>query len=192
MGDDGRRGALIVDTPFGRPQLGAKVELALHALSLEPDLLMPIHLPVHDRYDFTLPPTPVVRTEEAIAEKLSRYRRVALARDLYDLAWFASSGALDERIIRRLWILKTYRDVVIDGRGAKPIDVHDVLRPRLAAEFRPEDIGYLTQPVRITEWINTVRARYSFLADVSDEEARILQCNGRDLYLVESELASFG
>jgi hypothetical protein len=33
LGDDGRRGDLTVDTPFGRPQLGAKVELARHALS---------------------------------------------------------------------------------------------------------------------------------------------------------------
>ena len=34
LGDDGRRGDLVVETPFGHPQLGAKVELARHALSL--------------------------------------------------------------------------------------------------------------------------------------------------------------
>jgi uncharacterized protein len=145
----GRRGDLKVETPFGRPQLGAKVELARHALSLKPETLDPVRLPVHDRYDFTLQPTPVVRIEEAVSEKLARYRRVSLARDLYDLQWFATSGTLDEALIRRLWVLKVYRDIVVDGRGTKPVDSAEMLRPRNATEFRHEDIGYLTKPVRL-------------------------------------------
>jgi len=151
LGDDGRRGDLKVDTPFGRPQLGAKVELARHALSLEPETLDPVRLPIHERYDFTLPPTPVVRVDEAVSEKLARYRRVSLARDLYDLQWFATSHVLDESLTRRLWVLKVYRDVVADGRGTKPVDPHEVLRPRDEREFRQEDIGYLTKPVRLNE-----------------------------------------
>jgi len=191
LGDDGRRGDLKVDTPFGRPQLGAKIELARHALSLEPDMTDPVRLPIHDRYDFTVPPTPVVRVEEAVAEKLARYRRVSLARDLYDLQWFANSGPLDESLIRRLWTLKVYRDVVIDGRGAKPVDPQEVLRPRNEAEFRREDIGYLTRPVRLKEWIATVRSRYDFLALLDGDEQRWAQCNERDLHEVETALASF-
>lgn len=101
LGDDGRRGDLVVETPFGHPQLGAKVELARHALSLPADLLSPIAMPIHDRYAFSVPPTPVVRVEEAIAEKLARYRRVSLARDLYDLQWFGSTGAFDRPLVRR-------------------------------------------------------------------------------------------
>lgn len=150
LGDDGRRGDLLVDTPFGRPQLGAKIELARHALSLAPEILDPVRLPIHDRYDFVLPTTPVVRVEEALAEKLARYRRVSLARDLYDLQWFATSGALDESLVRRLWVLKVYRDVVVDCRGTKPVDPQEILRPRDEREFRQEDIGYLTKPVRLT------------------------------------------
>lgn len=191
LGDDGRRGDLLVDTPFGRPQLGAKIELARHALSLAPELLDPVRLPIHDRYDFTLPPTPVVRVEEAISEKLARYRRVSLARDLYDLQWFATSGALDEAIIRRLWVLKVYRDVVVDGRGTKPIDPQEVLRPRDEREFRREDIGYLTKPVRMKDWIAIIRSRYAFLAHLDTNEQRWAQCNERDLREVETALASF-
>ncbi|MDD4866601.1 MAG: nucleotidyl transferase AbiEii/AbiGii toxin family protein [Mycobacterium sp.] len=70
LGDDGRRGDLLVDTPFGRPQLGTKIELARHPLSLAPETLDPVRLPIHDRYDFVLPMTSVVRVEEAVAEKL--------------------------------------------------------------------------------------------------------------------------
>jgi predicted nucleotidyltransferase component of viral defense system len=61
---------------------------------------------------------------------------VSLARDLYDLQWFATSGTLDEALIRRLWVLKVYRDIVVDGRGTKPVDSAEVLRPRNATEFR--------------------------------------------------------
>lgn len=122
LGDEVRRGDLIVETPFGRPQLGSKVELVRHTLSLDAEVLTVVRLPIHDRYDFTLPPTPVVRVEEAIAEKLARYRRVSLARDLYDLQWFATGCVFDEPLTRRLWVLKVYRDIVVDGRGTKPTD----------------------------------------------------------------------
>jgi len=145
-------------------------------------------MPIHHRYGFEIPPTPVVCLEEAIAEKLARYRRVSLARDLYDLQWFAGTGAFDSARVRLLWILKTYLDVVVDGRGGKPIRPQDVLRSRSPAEFRPEDIGYLTEPVRIEQWIETVRTRYAFLAEVNGEEARYLPCNARDLYAVEERL----
>ncbi|MBM7789957.1 nucleotidyl transferase AbiEii/AbiGii toxin family protein [Tenggerimyces flavus] len=189
LGDDGRRGDLRVETPFGSPQLGAKVELARHKLSLTADLLIPIHLPIHDRYGFALPPTPVVRTEEAVAEKLARYRRVSLARDLYDLQWYATAGAMDQPLVRRLWVLKVFRDIVVDDRGTKPIDPDDVLAPRTAKDFRPEDIGYLTKPVRIDEWIAIVGTRYAFLDDLDARERRLAEFNERDLYEVEKTLA---
>jgi uncharacterized protein len=191
LGDDGRRGDLIVDTPFGRPQLGAKVELARHHLSLDPDTLNPVRLPIHDRYDFTLQPTPVVRVEEAVSEKLARYRRVSLARDLYDLQWFATSGALDEVLTRRLWVLKVYRDVVVDGRGTKPVSPNDVLKSRDARDFGQEDIGYLTKPIRLDQWIATVRSRYDFITQLDADERRWIDCNERDLYEVDKALASF-
>jgi uncharacterized protein len=191
LGDDGRRGNLLVDTPFGRPQLGAKIELARHTLSLDPETLNPMRLPIHNRYDFTLQPTPVVRVEEAIAEKLARYRRVSLARDLCDLDWFATSGAFDEVLTRRLWVLKVYRDVVVDDRGTKPVNPDDVLRPRYARDFRQEDIGYLTRPVRLDEWIATVRRRYAFIAQLDADERRWIECNKRDLYQVNKALESF-
>lgn len=41
LGDDGRRGDLRVETPFGSPQLGAKVELARHELNLAAETITP-------------------------------------------------------------------------------------------------------------------------------------------------------
>jgi len=127
--------------------------------------------------------------EEAVAEKLARYRRVSLARDLYDLQWYAMAGSMEQAMVRRLWVLKVYRDIVVDGRGDKPIDPADVLAHRTSNSFRPEDIGYLTKPVRIDEWIATVQTRYAFLADLDAAERRWVECNARDLYEVETTLA---
>ena len=192
MGDDGRRGNLRVETPFGSPDIGAKIELSRHGLTLTAELREPVPLKIHDRYGFALPMLPVVRMEEAIAEKLARYRRVSLARDLYDLAWFAEAGALDEPLVRQLWVLKTYRDIVVDGRGVKPIDPEEILAPREVADFDREDIGYLTRPVDMPKWIAQVQARYAFLREMTADELRWCACNARDRYDVDQQLATPG
>jgi hypothetical protein len=195
LGDDGRRGDVVVDTPFGRPNLGAKIELSRHPLVLPPERPAPVALPIHRQYDFTLPELPVVRTEEAIAEKLARFRRVSLARDLYDLQWFVTQGSFDTSLVRRLWVLKVYRDVNHDGRGDKPLTVEQVLRERKVEEFAREDIGYLTKPVAVAEWIDTVR-RYQFLRDMTEDEQRWAQCNARHdrevTHALEALAAAYG
>lgn len=114
-----------------------------------------------------------------------------MARDLYDLQWFATERALDTALVRRLWVLKVYRDVVVDGRGTKPVDPIEVVRLRDASRFRREDIGYLTKPVRIDEWIATVSNRYAFIAELDADERRWVECNERHRYEVETALASF-
>lgn len=190
MGDDGRRGDLRVETPFGTPEIGAKVELSRHGLSLPAEVIEPVPQVVHGRYGLALPALPVVRMEEAIAEKLARYRRVSLARDLYDLAWFAEAGALDDPLIRQLWVLKAYRDVVVDGRGIKPLDPEEILADREVADFDREDIGYLTKPVDMPKWIGQVQTRYAFLRELTPDERRWCACNARDRYEVEQILSN--
>jgi hypothetical protein len=98
---------------------------------------------------------------------------------------------VDEQLVRRLWVLTVYRDVVVDGRGVKPVDPAEVLRSRTAQDFRSEDIGYLTRLVRTDEWIGTVRGRYAFIAELDTDE-RWVECNERDLYEVEKALETIG
>jgi predicted nucleotidyltransferase component of viral defense system len=192
LGDDGRRGDIVVDSPFGRPNLGAKIELSRHPLVLPTERLASVALPIHRQYDFALPELPVVRAEEAIAEKLARFRRVSLARDLYDLQWFVTQGSLDTVLVRRLWVLKVYRDVNYDGRGEKPLTVEQVLRERKVEEFAREDVGYLTKPVAMAEWIDTVRRRYQFLRDMAEDEQRWALCNARHDGEVTQALEALG
>lgn len=187
---DGRRANLTIDTPFGTPRLGAKIEIARHASTLEPEVLSPVRLPIHTLYDFQPVALPVVQAEEAIAEKLARYRRIPLARDLYDLYWYAQAGAFNEGLVRRLWVLKSYRDIVVDGRGSPPIDPVALLEAWLASQFHPEDIGYLTKPVRLEEWLLVVRGRYGFLKALDSAEQRFVDANVRYLSEVTAALDS--
>jgi predicted nucleotidyltransferase component of viral defense system len=190
LGDDGRRAKLSVDTPFGTPNIMSKLELSRHETVLPPELLFALPMPIHKVYGFEVPSLPVVRLEEAVAEKLARFRRVALARDLYDLAWFALRP-FDEPVARRLWILKTYMDVVEEKRGKGPIEPNQILREHFADEFVKEDIGYLVSNVDIPNWIATVQKRYAFLEALDDNERQWAMCNPRNRYSVVQALAGF-
>lgn len=171
-----RRSILHISTPFGEPEIPARIDCSTKAPWLPAEQLAPITLPIH-RYNITLPTIPVMRSEEVLAEKLARYRRASLARDLYDLAWYARGGPLNESLIRRLAVLKVWYDVNDDGLGSRPFSADDVLRPREERSFRPEDIGYLTTPVDIVGWEIDVRRRFAFLAHLDDVERTIANCS---------------
>ena len=189
LGDDGRRAKLLVNTPFGTPNIMSKLELSRHDPVLSPEHLPMISMPIHKLYCFTSPVLPIVRFEEAIAEKLARFRRVALARDLYDLYWLAQKP-FNESLVRRLWILKTYEDIVLEKRGSGPIEPDQVLKERYADEFLREDIGFLVGNIDIPAWIASVQNRYSFLKALDDEECQWSMCNPRDKHSVSQALLS--
>ncbi len=177
--DGDRRAGLLIDTPFGRPRLPAKIDLSTRGLWIPPVHEELVPLPIHKRYDVVVPAIAVMALEEQIAEKLARYRRSSLARDLYDLAWCAERP-FDKALVRRLWVLKVYFDIVDDGLGTKPIEAADVLDAREESSFASEQIGYLTKPVDIAGWIRTVRTRFSFLADFDVDEMKWAAVNPGD------------
>lgn len=176
---DGRHWSLQVRHPvLGQPDVPASVEFARRPLVLKPERLGFIPSPIHKPYAFTLPILPIISEAEACAEKLARYRRVSLGRDLYDL-WHFAQNPLDEALIRRLWVLKVWCDVVNDNRGTKPLDTIEILRQRDPKEFSPESIGKLTHPVDILTWEKTVRTKFQFLANLDEEEKQFSTCNQR-------------
>lgn len=185
---DGRHWNLRVTHPdLGTPDIAASVEFARRPLALPTDGLAFIPLPIHKQYGFALPALPVVAEAEACAEKLARYRRVALGRDLYDLHQFANR-TIDEPLVRRLWILKVWGDVVDDGRGTKPADPDEVLHHRRERDYQPDSIGVLTRPVDITAWEARVRTRFQFLAELDDDERRWATCDERHRREVDAAL----
>jgi predicted nucleotidyltransferase component of viral defense system len=190
--DDGRHWDMRVEhEELGAPDVGASVEFARRPLALAPERLSFLALRVHKSYGFDLPTLPVIAEAEASAEKLARYRRVALGRDLYDLDQFASRH-IDEPVVRRLWVLKVWGDVVDDGRGTRPLDPDDVLQPRRERDFRPDSLGKLTHPVDIPGWERHVRARFAFLADLDEDERRWARCDERDRAEVDRAITAGG
>lgn len=177
--DGDRRADLRVTTPFGTPNLPAKIDLSTRGVWLPPDVVEMVPLPIHKRYDIDLPAIPVMRIEEVMAEKLARYRRTSLARDLYDLQWCADQS-FDEALVRRLWVLKSFFDIVDDELANGPIDPADVLSERDETVFTAEQIGYLTRPVDIAGWEQRVRFRYGFLARLDQDEERWANVNPGD------------
>ncbi|PKQ28984.1 MAG: hypothetical protein CVT60_07690 [Actinobacteria bacterium HGW-Actinobacteria-10] len=173
--DGTQRMRLLISSPFGEIDVPARLDLGRRPLWLLPEPKSVLPMPIHRRYDFEMPAIPAARLEETIAEKLARYRRGSLARDLYDLAWVAGKP-FDEALVRRLLVLKVWTDVVDDGLGERPFDPEEILRERSAGEFRPEAIGYLTTPVDVPGWIAAVRGRFGFLLELDEDELRWLQC----------------
>ena len=190
--DDGRHWEMRVEhAELGAPDVGASIEFARRPLVLEPERLPFVALRVHRAYGFDLPTLPVIAEAEACAEKLARYRRVRLGRDVYDLDQFAGR-LIDELLVRRIWVLKVWGDVVDDRRGHRPLEPDDVLRPRGERDFMPDSLGKLTHPVDIASWESQVRARFAFLADLDDDERRWATCDERQRREVERALAAGG
>lgn len=182
------RVAVDITSPFGSPEVPARLDLGRRPLWIAPEAARPVALPIHQRYDFELPSIPAATVEEVIAEKLARYRRTSLARDLYDLAWLANRS-FDEARVRTLTALKIWCDVVDDGLGDAPFDPEQVLRARAEAEFRPEAIGYLTTPVDVPGWVEVVSQRYAFLREMTEAEMLAARCSRSDEWVVRQAIA---
>lgn len=189
---DGRHWRLNVSHPqLGQPDLVASVEFARRPLIRAPEQLGFVTVPVHRAYGLELPTLSVISEPEACAEKLARYRRVSLGRDVYDLAQFAVRP-MDEALVRRLWVLKVWGDVIDDGRGGRPLSANDALRPRSQEDFAPESIGKLTRPVDLAAWEARVRERFGFLADLDPDERRWAACDPRHRAEIEAAVREGG
>lgn len=186
-----RRGTLRMTTPFGEATPPGRVDVTHYLPWIPCERLPLVPLPIHQRYDFALAPLPIITVEELISEKLARYNRDSLSRDLYDLFWF-STKAFDETRVRRLTVLKVWHDFTHDGLGAKPFDPEIMLAQREAATFRPEAIGSLTVPVDISRWERAVRRRYSFLRHLDEREQRLARLSLGESNLAVELLAELG
>ncbi|MGH3301336.1 MAG: nucleotidyl transferase AbiEii/AbiGii toxin family protein [Streptosporangiaceae bacterium] len=189
---DGRHWALTVRNPdLGQPAIAASAEFARRRLIIPAETLSFVDLPVHRAYEIEMPRLPVIAETEACAEKLARYRRTALQRDVYDLSRFAGR-AMNEALVRRIWVLKVWADVVDDQRGSGPLDPAEVLTKKSERDFASDSIGILTQPVDLAGWERQVRERFGFLADLDEDEKRWALCDPRHRREVEAVILGGG
>lgn len=183
-----RRARLYVDSPFGPVAIAAGIDINSKALWLEPERLELVTLPIHKQYSFQLPPTPVVRVPELLAEKIARYTHASLARDLYDLFWF-STRIFDESLVRKLAVMKIWWDVTQEGLGTRPFDPEHLLRERDDRNLQRQEIGLLTRPVEIARWQRAFRQRFAFMRTLDEEERSLAQGTLREKRLFDEILA---
>jgi len=145
-------------------------------------------VPVHRRYDFSLPQLPVMRLEENLAEKIARLTRISAARDASDLKWAAETSPysqLDRALIRRIAVLKVWVDNHgMDGHwqsavAPQPFDPQTWLRQ--GREWDDERIGLLTHPApRLQDLEDDLRRYCSWLADLRPDERQFAFANAGD------------
>ena len=191
--DAGRAGLTVTAPLTRRPphapgviNIASKIEMSARAPWLGVDRLPLLRSPVHVALGHASPTVPVLTVTESVAEKLARYSRVGLARDLYDLCWYGRECLLAEPAIRRTWLAKVYGDVVVDRRWRKTFDASTTLHQRPASAIDEESIGFLTYPADIPSWEREFRTRYAFLADLDHEDHRWARCDPRDRYRFEA------
>ncbi|MBA4370383.1 MAG: hypothetical protein C0418_02255 [Coriobacteriaceae bacterium] len=178
----GSRGLLRAVTPLGSPVIPAKIEVSTRPVWLPAGVLQPVHMAVHDAYEFTVASLPVMALEEAVAEKLAAFRRRKLGRDLFDLAWLAKQP-FDETSVRELTYLKVFHDVVDDALGRGPFEpAIEILGDVDVRAMGSEDMGLLVGRVEPDVWLLALRSRFRFLCDAADPERRWARCSVGDRY----------
>lgn len=94
---------------------------------------------------------PLVDIRENLSEKLARFRRLPLARDVYDLNHLGTTVRGDLPLIKQLLLLKVWVDVNDQARGIRPFGGGEEYCRVTAADLRDkDDIGALAKPVK--EW----------------------------------------
>ena len=143
---------------------------------------------------FDLPKPPVADILETVAEKLSRFRRVMLGRDVYDLA--AVTQHVDGRLplLREVLCFKTYFDRVEESRDALPVPFAggtEFAGRDPANVVGAEDLGLLARDrVDMPALLRTVEGFYQRIgAPTGETELRLAACQFDDLYWARTRYA---
>ena len=130
---------------------------------------------------------PVADILETVAEKLSRFRRAMLGRDVYDLA--AVSRQVEHRLplLREVLCFKAYFDRVEEGRDTLPVPFAggtEFADRDPAKVVGGEDLGLLARDrVDIPALLRAIEATYTRIgAPSTDDEIRLAACRFDDLH----------
>jgi predicted nucleotidyltransferase component of viral defense system len=193
---EARKGTWHAETPEHGRSLPASLDFSARSMLLPPTYPDRAPIPgVHTRFmGFELAQPPVADILETVAEKLSRFRRVMLGRDVYDLA--AVAGRVHDRLplLREALCFKAYFDRVEEGRDTLPVPFAG------GAEFAgrdpanvigAEDLGLLTgAPVDIGELLRTIGGIYPRIGvPTGKTEVRLAACRFDDLYWARTRYA---
>ena len=137
---------------------------------------------------------PVADLLETVAEKLSRFRRTMLGRDVYDLATVARRIEDRLAVLREILCFKAYFDRVEEGRDTLPVpftggDEFVGRDPDLV--IGSDDLGLLVRDrTDVALLLETISAIYGRMGEpVGDTEARLAACRFGDLHWARARYA---
>ena len=135
---------------------------------------------------------PTMALSENAAEKLARFRRIIVSRDVYDLSLLAEHVRDQLPLVRELLLYKVYFDVVVDRRGgAAPF--------QLGAEYRDHGIGEVIDAQDLAtlsagrpdlgRMLEVIEETFGGMAPPAGElEQKLARCNPGDRYVLEQRM----
>lgn len=193
---EARKGTWHAETPEHGRSLPASLDFSARSMLLPATYPNRAPIPgVSARLmGFELPKPPVADILETVAEKLSRFRRVMLGRDVYDLA--AVTRHVDGRLplLREVLCFKAYFDRVEEGRDTLPVPFAggtEFAGRNPAQVVGAEDLGLLARDrVDIPALLRTIEGFYPRIgAPTGEVEIRLATCRLDDLYWARTRYA---
>jgi predicted nucleotidyltransferase component of viral defense system len=181
------RWSITVSSEFGEPGISIKLDVGPPCW-LEPVEQSYVDMPIHKRYDWTLPAIPCMRLEELVSEKIARLNRSASARDAWDLVWIATTSPFskfDRDLVREITTLKIWVDN--NGMGPawdpslspKPFHPDRWLSAR--EDWDKQKIGLLTrEPPPIDQLEEDLFQYYSWLKELTSDQETFAEANEGD------------
>lgn|GEM_PF-3711212 len=124
---------------------------------------------------------------ETVAEKLSRFRRVMLGRDVYDLAALARNVAQHLPLLREVLCFKAYFDRVEEKCIPLPVPFAGGIEfagRNAGAVSGADDLGLLVRTkVDVPDLLRQIEVNYTRMgAPESEDEKHLAACRFDDLY----------
>lgn len=191
-----RKGTWHAETPEHGRSIPASLDFSARAMLLPATFPARAKIPGIDRrfLGFDPPQVPVADLLETVAEKLSRFRRVMLGRDVYDLA--AVTRLVEARLplLREVLCFKAYFDRVEEGRDELPVPFvggAEFVGRKSADVIGAEDLGLLAgDRVDIPALLKAIEATYSRIGEpTGKDEVRLATCRFDDLYWAQTRYA---
>lgn len=146
--------------------------------------------------DFEPVLVPTMALVENAAEKLARFRRLIVARDVYDLSLLAEYVRPRLSLVREILLYKVYFDVVVDRRGGiAPFRVGSEYRDRVVGQvIDTADLASLTRDrPDFAGMLAVIGQTFGSMPPASGEfEEKLAQCSPGDRYLIEQRMTARG
>lgn len=194
---EARKGTWHAETSELGSTLPASLDFSPRALLLPATYPERAPIPGVDRrfMGFELARPPVADLVETVAEKLSRFRRVMLGRDVYDLSVVAPLVRDRLPLLRETLCYKAYFDRVVDGRDTLPVPFAggvEFVGRDASLVVGADDLGLLSKSATpVSEMLHTIEVEYSRIgAPAGPDETRLADCRFDDLYWAQTRQAT--